>query len=60
VADVGQGVPVNAEIQNRIRADGLGSPHPRLPLTHELEPDELYHPTSRIIDYCLTASHADI
>src|SRR5262245_12237321 len=33
VAEVAQRVSVNVEIQNRIRADGLGSSHPRLPLS---------------------------
>ncbi|HEU4889921.1 MAG TPA: hypothetical protein VFT47_00130 [Vicinamibacterales bacterium] len=39
MADVPQGVPVDLEIQNRIRADGLGPPHPP-PYTGVLEPDD--------------------
>ena len=44
VADVAQRVPVDAEIQNRIRAGDLGPPHPILPLVPVLEPEALYHP----------------
>src|SRR5687768_18192272 len=56
VTDVPEGVSVDAEIQNRIRAGDLGPPHPILPLVRVLEPEELYHRAAQqIIDYFLTA-----
>ena len=47
VTDVAQCVPVDAEIQNRIRAGDLGPPHPILPLVGVPEPEALYHSANR-------------